>query len=258
MLMLFMIIKFIAANPVDVNKQNPGVIISIPDCFPFCGVQTDLKPLEELKNVFQPCFPFCGVPVIQQQQLNNLMQVAALPSCFPNCGPVQAQAPVSSSPSPVTSLFKPCFPFCNVSFNNVGSLFPSCFPFCGVTPVDAKIQSPGQSGVMINIPDCFPFCGVKTDLKPLEELKSLFQPCFPFCGVPVVQQQQLKNMLQVAGLPACFPSCGPAPATIPSTPSTTPSLFEPCFPFCDVPFNNVQSLFPSCFPFCGVTPVSQS
>merc|ERR1712098_375127 len=125
----------------DVKMQNSGVLINIPDCFPYCGVGSEIK--QQLQNTVQSCFPFCGVPA---RSMNNLLQVAALPACFPNCGvapvptnpPTKAPAPVTSQPSIVPSaLFKPCFPFCDVPLSaDVVSLFPSCFPFCGVKPVD--------------------------------------------------------------------------------------------------------------------------
>merc|ERR1712098_741815 len=77
--LLFLIIKFVAANPVDVKMQNSGVLINIPDCFPYCGVGSEIK--QQLQNTVQSCFPFCGVPA---QSMNNLLQVAALPACFPS------------------------------------------------------------------------------------------------------------------------------------------------------------------------------
>ena len=50
--MLFLIIKFVAANPVNINPNAAvagGSLISIPDCFPFCGVEAGVQ---EIKNVF--------------------------------------------------------------------------------------------------------------------------------------------------------------------------------------------------------------
>ena len=130
---LFLILKFVAANPVDENflqiqkTDNAGFIITVPDCFPFCGVELD--KMEELKNIFKPCFPFCGVPT---EQMDNLIKVKELPSCFPNCG--NPENPSTDAPIIVpTSLFEPCFPFCEVPFPDFDALFPSCFPFCGVT-----------------------------------------------------------------------------------------------------------------------------
>ena len=58
--MLFLIIKFVASNPVEIADSgviiNPdfavdgGVLISVPDCFPFCGVEAEVQKFEEIKN----------------------------------------------------------------------------------------------------------------------------------------------------------------------------------------------------------------
>merc|ERR1712029_319067 len=142
MFLLFLFLKLVAANPVDENflqiqkTDDAGFLITVPDCFPFCGVE---DKMEELKNIFKPCFPFCGV---QTEQMDNLIKVEELPSCFPNCGNPEnpsTDLPTTDYPStdpPIivpTSLFEPCFPFCEVPFPDFDALFPSCFPFCGVT-----------------------------------------------------------------------------------------------------------------------------
>ena len=136
--MLFLIIKFVASNPVEIADSgviiNPnfavdgGVLISVPDCFPFCGVEAEVQKFEEIKNFFKPCFPFCDV---QLEIMNDVIKVPELPTCFPNCGSPTI-APIIPAPP---SLFQPCFPFCEVPFPNFDAFFPSCFPFCGVTPV---------------------------------------------------------------------------------------------------------------------------
>merc|ERR1712029_519297 len=136
MFMLFLILKLVAANPVDENflqiqkTDNAGFLINVPDCFPFCGVE---DKMEELKNIFKPCFPFCGVPT---EQMDNLIKVEELPSCFPNCGNPENPSTDSPTTDPTivpSSLFEPCFPFCEAPFPDFDALFPSCFPFCGVT-----------------------------------------------------------------------------------------------------------------------------
>ena len=106
MFMFLLMIKFVAANPV--NFKSPGVTLNIQDCFPFCGVQSEIQHLMDFKNSFEDCFPFCGVPVTQKK---DLISVPALPSCYPNC----ATAYVPSIP--------------------VIPAIPSCFPFCGSTLV---------------------------------------------------------------------------------------------------------------------------
>ena len=139
--MLFLIIKFVAANPVNIADSgiviNPnaavagGSLISIPDCFPFCGVEAGVQ---EIKNVFEPCFPFCDVPIEQPMNVSTVLKVPELPPCFNNnnCGSTAIIPPtVPDAPS----LFAPCFPFCGVPLHYYGAVFPSCFPFCGVTPV---------------------------------------------------------------------------------------------------------------------------
>lgn len=268
MFLLFFITGFVAANPVAVQNQNAnGVIIQVPDCFPFCEVEADTEKLEALKVIFKPCFPFCDVPVVEG--LNNSLTVEALPACFPLCGnsapatpgtPATPETPSTPetpalSITPTPFLFEECFPFCNVSFPDFEALFPSCFPFCNVDVVQVPNNTDEKTpGVTIKFPDCFPFCGVEAEKEKLEELQVIFEPCFPFCDVPV--KEGLNNSLAVEALPACFPLCGISTPATPVSPITpTPTLFEECFPFCNVPFPYFEALFPSCFPFCGVVQI---
>merc|ERR1712221_49654 len=65
MFMFLLMIKLVAANPV--NFQSPGVTLTIQDCFPFCGVQSEVQQLIDFKNSFENCFPFCGVPDTEEK-----------------------------------------------------------------------------------------------------------------------------------------------------------------------------------------------